>query len=557
MEYLLSSNQGLSIVNKDIKNLSSLAENAKQRQIHALFEQPNRAGQFSLSAGGLFLDYSKQNITQSELNSLARWAENQLLKEKVADMFTGKQINVTEKRAVLHTVLRAPAKVQQAVLGEVAEELVETEWQMADIVNRLCSGELSAGDGEKISHILAIGIGGSYYGIKTALTALEPFHNTGLKVEVLANIDGGALVEKLAKLPAKNTAVVVISKTFITQETMLNAAAVKAWMLEQSGDKDIIARQWFAVSTNLDKVSAFGIRPEHTLPMWDWVGGRFSLWSAVGLPLALAIGMENFSRLKAGAFAMDEHFQLAPLNENMPVLLAMLGIWNRNFLDHASLAILPYDHALRALPGYLQQTDMESNGKSVSITGEGLAWQTAPVVFGQEGTNSQHAFMQLMHQSQDIIPCDFIVALQGASDYHHHHQVLVANCFAQSEALMLGKSLTQARAELEVAGACAEEIDRLAPHKTMKGNTPSNTLLLDALTPESLGALLALYEHKIFVQGAMWQINSFDQWGVELGKVLGGDVLSAMAGNENEQLSGSSQMLIKRFINKSKPTQTG
>ncbi|WP_274053653.1 glucose-6-phosphate isomerase [Thalassomonas haliotis] len=535
-------------MNQDILNLSSLAENARQRQIHALFTDPDRVGQFSLSAAGLFLDYSKQNITRGELSSLLSWAEKLSLKAKVTEMFAGEQINVTEKRAVLHTVLRAPAKVQQAVLGEGAGELAAAERQMADIVNKLCSGEISADDGETISHVLAIGIGGSYYGIKTALTALKPFHSTGLQLEVLANIDGGALMEKLAKLPAKTTAVVVISKTFTTQETMLNAAAVKTWMLEQSGDKDIIARQWFAVSTNLDKVSAFGISREHTLPMWDWVGGRFSLWSAVGLPLALAIGMENFSRLKAGAFAMDEHFQQAALSENMPVLLAMLGIWNRNFLEHGCQAILPYDHALRALPGYLQQTDMESNGKSVSIEGEALAWQTAPVVFGQEGTNSQHAFMQLMHQSQDIIPCDFIVALQGASDYHHHHQVLVANCFAQSEALMLGKTLAQARAELKAAGAGDEEIGRFAVHKTMKGNTPSNTLLLDALTPESLGALLALYEHKIFVQGVMWQINSFDQWGVELGKVLGNDVLSAMAGGESEQLSSSTTMLIERFI---------
>ncbi|WP_236701284.1 glucose-6-phosphate isomerase [Thalassomonas viridans] len=534
-------------MNKDITTLSSLAEKAKQRQICDLFDDSTRAGQFSLSAAGLFLDYSKQNITRDELGGLLQWAESQGLNHKIPAMFDGEAINVTEERAVLHTVLRAPAEVKQAVLGEEALALASAERQMAEIVNKL------AASNEKVTHVLAIGIGGSYYGIKTALTALQPYHQTGLLVEVLANVDGGALAEKLAKLPPENTAVVVISKTFTTQETLINAGAVKTWMLNASGDPGIISRRWFAVSTNREKAVEFGIGSDHILPMWDWVGGRFSLWSAVGLPLALAIGMDNFSRLKAGAFVMDEHFRQAPLAENMPVLLALLGIWNRNFLDYSSLAILPYDHALRALPGYLQQTDMESNGKSVSLSGAELAWKTAPVVFGQEGTNSQHAFMQLMHQSRDIIPCDFIVSLKGTSRYHRHHQVLVANCFAQSEALMQGKSLAQARAELKAAGARGQEIKRLASHKTMKGNTPSNTLLLDALTPESLGALLALYEHKIFVQGVMWQLNSFDQWGVELGKVLGGDVLSVMTGGESEHLSSSSQMLIGRFIRAAKP----
>ena len=462
-------------------------------------------------------------------------------------MLSGAKINITEDRAVLHTLLRAPGQIQAAVLGEQAAELVSTEHQMADIVDKVSSGHLTSACGKKIRRVLAIGIGGSYYGVKTALTALKPFHLTGLKVDILANVDGGALAEKLAKFEPETTAVVVISKTFTTQETMLNACAVKDWMLANSADKEILARQWFAVSTNLDKAMEFGIAREHILPMWDWVGGRFSLWSAVGLPLALAIGMENFSRLKAGAFAMDEHFSQAPLGENMPVLLALLGIWNRNFLDYSSLAILPYDHALRALPGYLQQTDMESNGKSVTVAAEPVCWGTAPVVFGQEGTNSQHAFMQLMHQSRDIIPCDFIVALQGASNYEHHHRVLVANCFAQSEALMQGKSLHQARAELKAGGAGDEEIKRLAPHKTMKGNTPSNTLLLDALTPESLGALLALYEHKIFVQGVMWQINSFDQWGVELGKELASALVPMIKGASAEGKDPSTISLIRKL----------
>ena len=535
-------------MNRDIVNLTSLAQKANNRQISTLFEDKSRAATFSLSVGELFLDYSKQNITPQEFYQLTDWAYRSNLSAKLTQMFSGEKINGTEKRAVLHTLLRAPGHIKHAILGDDALEVESTEQKMRDIVDDVCSGKISGVNGKKITDVLAIGIGGSYYGIKISLTALKPYHQTGIKVHVLANVDGGAVAEKLALLVPETTLVVVISKTFTTQETMLNARAVKTWMTSNSSDPDIISRQWFAVSTNISQVTQFGLAPANILPMWDWVGGRFSLWSAVGLPLALAIGFDNFSRLKAGAFAMDEHFKETPFEQNMPVILALLGIWNRNFLQYPSLAVLPYDHALRALPGYLQQTDMESNGKSVSVDGEHLPWKTAPVVFGQEGTNSQHAFMQLMHQSDDIIPCDFIVALQGSSDYLQHHKVLLANCFAQSEALMQGKSLLQAKAELTTSGLCDEDIEALAKHKTMKGNTPSNTLLLDSVTPESLGGLLALYEHKIFVQGVLWQLNSFDQWGVELGKELGGDVLAAMDGFESSKLSSSTQALIGRSI---------
>jgi glucose-6-phosphate isomerase len=408
---------------------------------------------------------------------------------------------------------------------------------------------------KKFTDVLAIGIGGSYYGVKVGLSALEHYRNLSLSVHVIANVDGGALEEKLKTLQADTTLVVVISKTFTTQETMLNAKAVKAWMLAsvQSASSQldytgaVITKQWFAVSSNICAVRDFGINDNHILPMWDWVGGRFSIWSAVGLPLALAIGFENFNKFKQGAYDMDRHFQSTPFIENMPVMLALLGIWNRNGLGYPSLAILPYAHSLRALPGYLQQTDMESNGKSVSNTGDKLAWLTAPVVFGQEGTNGQHAFMQLMHQSDDIIPTDFIVCLKGRSQFTDNHKVLVANCFAQSEALMQGKDLAQVKRELSQSSLSAAEINSLAPHKTMKGNTPSNTIVLEQLTPESLGALLALYEHKIFVQGVLWQVNSFDQWGVELGKQLGSKVLSVMDGVEDDTLSASSQGLIARF----------
>jgi glucose-6-phosphate isomerase len=533
------------------KVIQKSAELAKQRSIFALFDTPSRAENFSVSAADLYLDYSKQNITKAELANLVSWANKNELTQKINAMFSGDKINNTERRAVLHTVLRSPASVKEKVLGSEAVEVIKTEQRMAQIVDDVHSGKLVSLTGKKFTDVLAIGIGGSFYGIKVGLSALHPYHCTGLKVHVLANVDGAAVTEKLEKLNAETTLVVIISKSFTTQETLLNATAVKQWMLAELNDSRAITKQWFAISSNVEQAQAFGLDENHVLPMWDWVGGRFSLWSAVGLPLALAIGNQHFNELKAGAYQIDQHFQEADFSHNMPVLMALIGIWNRNGLNYQSLAVLPYDHALRALPGYLQQTDMESNGKSVSKQGDKLNWQTAPIVFGQEGTNGQHAFMQLMHQSDEIIPTDFIVALKGTSSLDEHHKVLVANCFAQSEALMQGKTLAQVKAELAKNGASIEEIARLAPHKTMKGNTPSNTLLMQSLTPKCLGAILALYEHKIFVQGMLWQVNSYDQWGVELGKHLSEQVLALMADNTAEHdMSSSSVKLIETFVQK-------
>lgn len=533
--------------------LNKLALNAGERRIIDFFNDNTRVDNFSLSAADLYLDFSKQNVNESEISALIEWSEQLRLTEKIKAMFSGDKINNTENRAVLHTLLRSSSLQQKQVLASAAQEVVETEQKLNEIVNSITQGEKRGITGKPFTDVLAIGIGGSFYGIKVGLSALKPYCKTGINVHVLANVDGSAVAEKLTLLNADTTLVVVISKTFTTQETLLNAEAVKAWMLAQhpqsieSNNINIISQQWLAVSTNIKQATEFGIDQNNILPMWDWVGGRFSVWSAVGLPLALAIGMTHFNAFKQGAQKMDEHFKSASPRQNMPILMALIGLWNRNFLHYPALAILPYDHALRALPGYLQQTDMESNGKSVSNQGEKLPWLTAPVVFGQEGTNGQHAFMQLMHQSDDIIPTDFIVALTGTSPYKDHHQVLVANCIAQSEALMQGKGLNQAKAELATQGLNPEQIKNLAPHKTMKGNTPSNTLAMKALTPSTLGALLALYEHKIFVQGIMWQLNSFDQWGVELGKQLGAKVLSAMDGEAAGSLSNSSLTLISHF----------
>ncbi|WP_019027509.1 glucose-6-phosphate isomerase [Colwellia piezophila] len=544
----------------DIQKLTSLAHCAKSRSITSLFyenhNQKDRASKFSLSTAHLYLDYSKQNINEAEFEQLIATAQEANLAEEIKKQFNGDRINNTENRSVLHTVLRAPKAIQHEVLGEaLANEVAAAEQQMQKIVSDVQSGALTSATGKRFTDVLALGIGGSYYGVKVSLSSLEHYRDLSLAVHVIANVDGGALEEKLKKLNYETTLVVVISKTFTTQETLLNAKAVKQWMLscalveepKNSNIPSIIEKQWFAVSSNIDAAQDFGINVNNILPMWGWVGGRFSLWSTVGLPLALAIGNDNFSKLKQGAYEMDMHFKSADFNNNMPVIMALLGIWNRNALQYPTLAILPYAHSLRALPGYLQQTDMESNGKSVSKSGDKLSWLTAPVVFGQEGTNGQHAFMQLMHQSDDIIPTDFIVALKGRSQYTENHKVLVANCFAQSEALMQGKTLAQVKTELVDSGCSLNEVERLAPHKTMKGNTPSNTVVIDQLTPESMGALLALYEHKIFVQGVIWQVNSFDQWGVELGKQLGNRVLSVMDGAEDETLSASTQGLIALF----------
>jgi len=542
----------------NIQKLTSLAHVAKTRSIFSLFDHKDRANNFSLSLPNLYLDYSKQNINEAELKQLIDIANNASLSENIARQFQGDMINNTEERSVLHTVLRAPKEIKQEVLGvALAGEVEAAEQQMKKIVNDVQDGVLTGCTGKRFTDVLAIGIGGSYYGVKVSLSSLEHYRDPALAVHVIANVDGGALEEKLKKLSYETTLVVVISKTFTTQETLLNATAVKQWMLscveaaelKLNSQSSVIEKQWFAVSSNIEATKSFGIKVDNILPMWDWVGGRFSIWSAVGLPLALAIGNDNFSKLKQGAYEMDMHFKSADFEQNMPVIMALLGIWNRNALEHPTLAILPYAHSLRALPGYLQQTDMESNGKSVSKSGEKLPWLTAPVVFGQEGTNGQHAFMQLMHQSDDIIPTDFIVALKGRSQYTENHKVLVANCFAQSEALMQGKTIAQVNTELLASGCSPEEVERLAPHKTMKGNTPSNTLVMETLTPEAMGSLLALYEHKIFVQGVLWQVNSFDQWGVELGKQLGSKVLSVMNGGDDDMLSASSKSLIERFKN--------
>ena len=530
--------------------LKYLALQFAGQSIHSHFETDlKRFDKYSISASQLFFDYSKQNLNVEVISTLVAWAGECQLSEQTNSMYSGVKINNTEKRAVLHTVLRAPANIQKQVLGEkLADEVAQTDARMIELVTALHAGELTGFTGKAFSDVIAIGIGGSYYGPKVCDEALKPYQQASVRVHYLANVDGITVTNKLQGLDPETTLVVVVSKTFVTQETMLNALAVKQWLLESGCSEGDLLGHFIAVTAASGIAEDFGIAKRNILPMWDWVGGRFSLWSAVGFPLACDIGMENFKLLREGAYEMDCHFVDAPFSENIPVLLALIGIWNRSFLGYESLAVLPYDHSLRYLPGYLQQLDMESNGKRVDINGEVLKLAAAPIVFGQEGTNGQHAFMQMMHQSHTTIPTEFLVPMQGHSKYTEHHKVLVANCFAQSEALMQGKTLQQAFQELIDGGMADDEAKALAPHKVMSGNVPSSTITFDKLTPKVMGSLMALYEHKIFVQGVLWNLNSFDQWGVELGKQLGSAVLSVFEGGDDSKLSASSQGLIKRFM---------
>lgn len=503
----------------------------------------------TVAGSSLELDYSKQNISNVALDTLFAWARELGIEQKRDAMFFGEVINHTEGRSVLHSVLRATNECKKEVLGaELADEVIATEQQMSALVGEITNEQRLGFSRQPIKDIVAIGIGGSYYGPKICAQALKPYANDTVKVHYVANVDGGAIEEKIALLEPETTLVVVISKTFTTQETLLNANFFKQWLLDSGCSLAQLSKHLIAVTSATDKAIEFGVSQDNILPMWDWVGGRFSLWSAVGFPLACAIGMDNYLALKEGAYEMDKHFQTAPLESNMPVILGLLGVWNRSFLGYSGLAVLPYEHALRDFPGYLQQLDMESNGKRVNHQGELVELATAPMVFGQEGTNSQHAFMQMMHQGQEPIPSEFILPLTPHHGHEEHHKTMVANCLAQSEALMRGISLEEVTKQLRAQGLPEDEVKRLAPHKVMPGNSPSVTITMDKLTPHAMGSLMALYEQKIFVQGVMWDINPFDQWGVELGKQIGKDVIASMNGEAgSDDFSASTQGLLAKY----------
>ncbi len=536
------------------RRLSTLAaELRKHRTIDLFRDDGNRAEKFSLEAAGLYLDYSKNRISDAALAALVDLAHAADLSGAIRRMGSGEKINVSEGRAVLHVALRDFTGRAYEVDGDNVAPLIAAERaRMQSFAERYEAGVLKGYAGQPVDTIVNIGIGGSDLGPLMAVEALRPSWLKGKRAYFVSNVDGQHLADTLEALDPAKTLFIVASKTFTTEETMTNARSARAWFLARGAAEKDVASHFIALSTNSEAVTSFGIAPENMFRFWDWVGGRYSMWSAIGLSIALQCGWRSFEAMQTGAHLMDEHFRASPIEANMPALLALVGVWNRNFMSAASQAILPYDQHLHRLPAYLQQLDMESNGKSVTISGARTPCATGPVIFGEPGTNGQHAFYQLIHQGTDIIACDFIAAAKSASPLADHHEKLLANYLAQTEALMLGKDEDSVRAELASAGICETDIDRLAPYKIFDGDRPTNSILMERLTPENFGALIALYEHKVFCQGVIWGINSFDQWGVELGKVLAKKILPEI-GKLGETKSpalthdGSTRRLIDRI----------
>ncbi|MEE8876342.1 glucose-6-phosphate isomerase [Pseudomonas helleri] len=515
----------------------------------AFNSNPKRFEDFTLSSCGLFLDYSKNLITDQTRSLLVNLANEADLKNAIKSLFEGDIVNASEGRPALHTALRRPVADKLSVNGvNIMPQVHKVLNQMTELVGRIHDGLWRGYTEKPITDVVNIGIGGSFLGPELVSEALLSYAQKGVRCHYLANIDGSEFHELTAKLRAETTLFIVSSKSFNTLETLKNAQAARDWYLAQGGSEAELHRHFIAVSSNNAAAVAFGIREENIFPMWDWVGGRYSLWSAIGLPIALAIGMSNFKELLSGAYSMDQHFQNAPFEQNMPVLMAALGVWYGNFWGAQSHAILPYDHYLRNITKHLQQLDMESNGKSVRQDGTPVSTDTGPVIWGGVGCNGQHAYHQLLHQGTLLIPADFIVPIVSFNPVSDHHQWLYANCLSQSQALMLGKTRAEAEAELRDKGMSEDEVQKLAPHKVIPGNRPSNTLVVERISPRRLGALVALYEHKVFVQSVIWGINAFDQWGVELGKELGKGVYNRLTGNLEEPAEdASTQGLINYF----------
>ena len=503
-------------------------------QMREMFREDSaRFERFSIQWKGLMLDYSKNRITPRTMELLLDLARNAGLEKKRDEMFAGEPINYTERRAVLHTALRRPPGYSLEIDGlDLSAEIADVLAQMKGCCDRVISGTWTGYTGKRMTDVVNIGIGGSDLGPCMVTEALRPFAHGQLQVHFVSNIDGTHISETLKKLNPETTLFIIASKTFTTQETLTNAMTAREWFLTHAKHESHIAKHFVAVSTNRTKVVEFGIDEANMFRFWDWVGGRYSLWSSIGLSIALFLGFDHFQALLNGAFAMDEHFRNEPLERNIPVLLALLGIWYNNFFAFSSHAVIPYDQYLHRFPAFLQQLDMESNGKRVNGEGNTVDYATGPVIWGEPGTNSQHAFFQLLHQGPDVIPADFIVPLKTQNPVGEHHDILLANCFAQTEALMKGKNEQEVRQELEAAGCDDAELGMLLPHKVFPGNRPTNTILVDELNPFTLGSLIAMYEHKVFVQGVIWQINSFDQWGVELGKQLAKTIFSEIQGSE-------------------------
>ncbi|MDD2774541.1 MAG: glucose-6-phosphate isomerase [Gallionella sp.] len=513
-------------------------------------ENADRFAQFSIQLDHLLFDYSKNRITAETVRLLLDLAQQAQVPHAIERMFAGDKINATEQRAALHTALRNRSDRPVLVDGkDVMPDVRRVLTQMRQFSDAVRSGAHCGHTGKVIQDVVNIGIGGSDLGPLMVCEALKSYARPDLRVHFVSNVDATHLVETLKKLDAETTLFIVSSKTFTTQETLTNARSARAWLVAQLGDEAAVASHFAAVSTNLAATSQFGINPANVFEFWDWVGGRYSLWSAIGLPIALFVGMDKFEELLAGAHAMDEHFRNTPLEQNIPVIMAMLGVWYGNFFGAGSNAVLPYDQYLHRFAAYLQQLDMESNGKGVDRDGNPVDYDTGMVVWGEPGTNGQHAFYQLIHQGTRMIPADFLAPLRSHNPLGEHHDILLANCFAQTEALMRGKTSDEARAELVAQGLSGDALESLLPHKVFPGNKPTNTILFDQLDPHMLGMLIALYEHKVFAQSVIWHINPFDQWGVELGKQLAGKILPELReGGIAGKHDGSTSGLIQCYL---------
>lgn len=519
-------------------------------KISSLFDDdPERAEKFSLHFNDIYVDFSKNLITDKTLKLFNQLAKETGLKQAINDFFDGEKINETENRAVLHTALRKRSNKPVYVDGkDVMPDVRLVLKQMETFSQSIIDGTWKGYTGKSITDIVNIGIGGSDLGPLMVTEALRPYKKEGINVHFVSNVDGTHIVETLKKVDPNTTLFLIASKTFTTQETMTNAHTARTWFLKSALDEKYIKKHFAALSTNSEAVTSFGIDPKNMFEFWDWVGGRYSLWSAIGLSIACSIGFENYSQLLEGAWEMDEHFRTEPFEKNIPAILAFIGIWHNNFFGAETEAILPYDQYMHRFPAYFQQGNMESNGKYVGRDGKAVNYQTGPIIWGEPGTNGQHAFYQLIHQGTKQIPCDFLAPAISQNPIGDHHVKLLANFFAQTEALMTGKDSETVVEELRTAGKTEKEIEKLLPFKVFKGNNPTNSILFKKLTPRTLGSLIAMYEHKIFAQGVIWNIFSFDQWGVELGKQLAGRILPELINDEDVSSHDSStNQLINQF----------
>ena len=520
------------------KALAAHFEKIKDVQMRDLFAQDeNRFKKFSTQMDDILLDFSKNRINDETFSLLCDLARETGVLEWRDRMFSGEPINISEYRPVLHTALRNRSNTPVYVDGEnVMPKINRVLAQIRYFTERVRGGHLRGYSGHLITDVINIGIGGSDLGPHVVCDSMKPYAQRGMNVHFVSNIDPTHLTEILKFVKPESTLFIVSSKTFTTQETMLNATSARQWFVEVTGNEKAVARHFVAVTTNKQAATEFGILEENMFEFWDWVGGRFSLWSAIGLPIALYLGMDHFEELLEGAHAMDMHFKSAPIEKNIPIIMALLGVWYNNFFDAQSHAVMAYNQYLRRFPAYLQQLDMESNGKTINRAGERVDYLTGPIIWGETGSNCQHAFFQLLHQGTKPVPADFLVPARSKNPLGEHHGVLLANFFAQTRALMKGKTETEARAELEAAGCSEEVIQDVLPHKIFEGNKPTNSILFETLDPRTLGALLAMYEHKVFVQGVIWDINSFDQWGVEYGKQLASEIQQELSNRKPTSL---------------------